>query len=195
MSELRLDSAKRSAQIRSPGNNQVSHDRYDGYRDALQEAGIALDPALILEGDFEPSGGYSCAHALFARPLAERPTAIFAGSDLIAYGVISAAQECGLRIPSDIALIGFDDNPSSAHMQPALTTIQQPFAEMGRRAVELLLHLIDQSCFPHWSQQDQPGLFCEIPRIQLPTSLKIRESCGMPLPIHDRGHDERPVGP
>jgi LacI family transcriptional regulator len=174
---------QRIASIQGPMKYKVSHDRYQGYCDALQEAGIQLDPTLVLEGDFMLAGGRSCGRAFFARPVAERPTAVFAGSDLMAYGVISAAEEYGLRIPEDIALIGFDDNPSSAHMRPALTTVRQPFSEMGQRAVEVLLGLIERSQSRRQNRSEHGrqahGVQAEkAERILLPTSLVIRDSCG-----------------
>lgn len=171
---------RRIASIQGPMKYKVSHDRYQGYCDALRESGIELNPALVQEGDFMPAGGRNCARTFFALPEPERPTAIFAGSDLMAYGAISAAEEFGLRIPDDLALIGFDDNPSSAHMRPALTTVRQPFSEMGQHAIALLLDLIEQS---RSLRQKRPELHKvitrEAERIQLPTSLVIRESCGV----------------
>jgi LacI family transcriptional regulator len=173
---------RRIAYIQGPMKYKVSHDRYQGYKDALREAGVPLDPALVLEGDFMPTGGLSSARALFARPKSTRPTAVFAGSDLMAYGVMSAAAEIGLRIPKDISLVGFDDNPSSAHMRPALTTVRQPFPDMGQRAIELLLQLIEQarSAHPPSHENGRLPISEEAPRIQLPTSLVIRDTCKAP---------------
>lgn len=171
---------RRIGYIQGPIKYKVSHDRYQGYCDALQEAGIALDPMLVQDGDFMPTGGRSGSHALFELPEGQRPTAIFAGSDLMAYGVLSAAEEFGLRVPEDIALIGFDDNPSSAHMRPALTTVRQPFADMGQRAIELLLSQIEQAQAVRRGRQPLGIKPAEAPRIELPTSLVIRESCGAP---------------
>lgn len=169
---------RRIAFIQGPMKYKVSHERYQGYCDALHDGGLEVMPALVREGDFMPPGGRSCARAFFALPAHERPSAIFAGSDLMAYGVMSAAQECGLRIPEDISLVGFDDNPSSAHMQPALTTVKQPFAQMGQRAITLLLELIEQSRAARRGRQAAHGSPTgESLRIQLPTSLVIRESC------------------
>lgn len=170
---------RRIACIQGPMKYKVSHDRYQGYCDALQDAGIELNPVLVQEGDFVQTGGRSCARALFALPASERPSAVFASSDLMAYGVLAAAEEYGLRIPGDVALIGFDDNPSSAHMRPALTTVRQPFSEMGQLAIELLLGMIERST--HLKRSEHARQFhstSPAERIQLPTSLVIRESCG-----------------
>jgi len=172
------------AHIQGPHKYQVSHDRYQGYCDALNEAGISLDPALILEGDFMPPSGRSCANAFFDLPARKRPTAIFAGSDYMAYGAISAAQQRGLRVPEDVAVVGFDDNPSSAHMEPALTTVRQPFYEMGRRASEILLALVDiprpvNGLNYNGRLSGVPAsIFDEPIRIKMPTSLIVRASCG-----------------
>lgn len=179
---------RRIAYIQGPMKYKVSHDRYAGYCQALQEAGIEIDPLLVEEGDFMPTGGVSSTRALLARFHADRPTAIFAGSDLTAYGVMSAAEEFGLRIPQDLALIGFDDNPSSAHMRPALTTVRQPFPEMGQRAIELLLQLIEQARLARLQarasgRQTPEVLVEESARIVLPTALVVRDTCRA-LPRH-----------
>ena len=173
---------RRIAYIQGPIKYKVSHERYQGYCDALQEFGIAPDPVLVGEGDFMPPGGRICASAFFELPETERPTAIFAGSDLMAYGVMSAAESFGLRIPDDLSLVGFDDNPSSAHMRPALTTVRQPFADMGRRAIELLFSVIEQSRVTQQRLSNNERLpqaitMAETPRIQLPASLVIRSTC------------------
>ena len=180
---------RRIAHIQGPLKYRVSHDRYEGYCEALREAGIAIDPALVMQGDFMPSGGRECARAFFELP--ERPTAIFAGSDYMAFGVMAVAEEYGLRIPDDLALVGFDDIPASAHMQPALTTVRQPFYEMGQRAIELLLSLVDSPRpIDRWNGHSStlkssrlahgatPQLQDEPVRIQLATSLVVRVSCG-----------------
>lgn len=134
---------RRIAHIQGPMRYKVSRDRYEGYCLALAEAGLALDPALVLEGDFTPEGGKACASQLFLRP-ETRPDALFASSDWMAFGAMSAAEQYGLRIPSDLALVGFDDITLAAHTQPALTTVQQPLYEMGQRATELILHAVEQ---------------------------------------------------
>jgi LacI family transcriptional regulator len=176
---------RRIAHIQGPLKYQVSHDRYQGYCDALNEAGISLDSTLVLEGDFMPPTGRSCAHIFFDLPAWERPTAIFAGSDYMAYGAISAAEQRGLRVPQDVAVVGFDDNPSSAHMGPALTTVRQPFYEMGCRASEILLALVDAprpvNGLNHhngWMPGAPTSISSEPVRIKMPTSLIVRASCG-----------------
>lgn len=181
---------RRIACIQGPSNQACSHDRYRAYCDALREAGLSPDPALCQQGHFSTSSGRVAAEALFA--LAEPPTAIFAGNDHTAYGVLDVAKERGIRIPQDVALVGFDDIPPSAQTHPALSTVHQPFRDMGRCATELLLSLLDPQCaFPsHWAsfaasylpagplpgEEDEE---MERPlQIQLPTNLVVRESCG-----------------
>jgi LacI family transcriptional regulator len=174
---------RRIAHIQGPLKYMVSHDRYQGYCDALQEAGIEFDPMLVREGDFMPTGGHSCASEIFQLPQEKRPTALFAASDFMAYGVISAAETYGIRIPEDLALVGFDDNSLSTHMRPPLTTVRQPFYNMGQRAIDLLLSLIEraQSRQKKWYGNGHSELASEDgQRIQLPTELVIRTSCGSP---------------
>ncbi|HLW02344.1 MAG TPA: LacI family DNA-binding transcriptional regulator [Ktedonobacterales bacterium] len=157
-----------------------SEERYQGYCDALREAGIAPDPALVLQGDFAPASGQACARAFFAMP--ERPTALFVGNDQMAYGVLAVAQQLGVRIPDEVAVVGFDDIPLSAYIRPALTTVHQPFFEMGQRAARLLLSLVESA--PSLALAAQESLLKEANapdaalHIQLATSLTVRESCG-----------------
>ena len=139
-----------------------ARDRLDGYRAALKDHGIPTNPQLVCEGDFMQPQGYECAQRLLG--LAERPSAIFASNDMMAFGVMEAARERGLRLPEDLSIVGFDDIPQASHVHPALTTIRQPLEEMGRSAALLLLKYI---AHPN----------AEIERIELPTRLIIRESC------------------
>ncbi|GHO99466.1 hypothetical protein KSF_095140 [Reticulibacter mediterranei] len=161
---------RRIAHIQGPTSYLVSHARYEGYCRALVEAGILPDPRLVLEGDFLPPSGRACARDLFALPLEKRPTAIFAASDQMAYGVLAAAEEVGLSVPGDVALVGFDDDHPSAYARPPLTTVRQPYFEMGRQSVALLLSLIDKQQAPLSSQQAR--------HIELQAHLVVRESCG-----------------
>jgi LacI family transcriptional regulator len=161
-------------------------ERYEGYCKALAEAGIELDPMLVLRTEFAPAGGADATRRFFA--MAERPTAIFACNDAMAYGVLAAAEELGWHIPTELAVIGFDDNAFSALVRPPLTTIHQPFEEMGQSAAEMLLTLINQQqhLFSH-EESTQSTLETHLlsPQdheqslhIQLLTRLVIRDSCG-----------------
>ncbi len=183
---------RRIAHIQGPSEYLVSHDRYNGYCRALLEEGIIPDPALVLEGDFLPPSGRACASKFFELPSEKRPTAIFAASDQMAYGVLMAAEEYSLSVPRDLALVGFDDDAPSVHTRPALTTIRQPYLEMGQRGIQLLLSLLETSESPAHNKEHsaklagtakevdgQLSLTTTQPmRIQLPTSLIVRESCG-----------------
>lgn len=180
---------RRIAYIDGPPDLPCSCERYRAYCDALNDAGITPDPTLYQQGLLEIISGRECAERLLA--LDELPTAIFAANDDMAYGVMDIAQARGLRIPEDLSIIGFDDNPPSASTHPALTTIRQPFREMGRCAVELLLSLLDPQ-YPFsadWkkfavdyrpapsdalTQQDEAPI-----QIQLPATLVERASCGV----------------
>jgi len=167
------------------GLYECSQERYLGYLDALEEAGIAADLQLVQQGDFEVASGREGAAALFG--LANPPTAIFAANDLMAYGAMTTAEHYNLRIPEDVAIVGFDDIPFSAHVNPSLTTVRQPFYEMGEQAVQLLLSLVESSSpgarksvfsLPS-SQQRQKTI-----RVELASELKVRESCGTYLSEH-----------
>lgn len=185
---------RRIAHIQGPSKYQCSLDRLQGYYDALHEAGIEPDPRLVLQGDFMPPSGRACASQWLALPEPERPTAIFAGNDLMAYGTLAAAEEFGLRVPQDLAVVGYDDTAPSAHMQPALTTVRQPFNEMGQQAIKLLLSLLDtqrpgngtwhapgsnsrNNGFLTPSQAEEAEQQKPV-HIQLPTRLVVRASCG-----------------
>lgn len=174
----------RIAHIKGPQEYLVSHDRYRGYCQALAEAGITPDPELVLVGDFMPPSGRACASKLFELPPEKRPTAIFTSSDQMAYGVLAAAEEYGISIPRDVALVGFDDDEPSVHTRPALTTVRQPLYEMGQRGIELLLSLLDKPQQPSaWAfRQRGAGRNAHAEnapaRILLPTELIVRASCG-----------------
>jgi LacI family transcriptional regulator len=170
------------AYISGPKSFKVSQDRQLGYLDALQDAGIEVRPELVLEGDFKPPTGLACGRRLLE--MTPRPTAIFAGNDEMAYGVMEAAEDLGLHIPDDLALAGFDDIAPSAHMRPPLTTVRQPFYEMGEQAISLLLSLLEASRtrIPP-SFQSLRSFAADLPlrapdpiRIQLPSTLIVRAS-------------------
>jgi LacI family transcriptional regulator len=118
----------------------ATEERRQAYRGALASAGLALDPALELEADFDFEPGAQAATVLFE--LERPPTAIFAFSDMIAIGVMRAARARGIRIPAELSIIGFDDSAYATVVHPALTTVRQPLAEMGGTAADLLVRLI-----------------------------------------------------
>lgn len=181
---------RRIAHIKGPADYLVSYARYQGYYQALLDAGLFPDADLILEGDFLPPSGRACARKLFELPPEKRPTAIFAASDQMAYGVLTAAEEYGLSVPRDIALVGFDGDHPSAYTRPPLTTVRQPYFEMGQRGVTLLLSLLQQPETLHTAThhqvtshlgRDGKDSFVSQQQpihIQLPAELVVRESCG-----------------
>lgn len=132
-------------------------ERLDGYRDGIAAAGRALDTALIQLDHPSPSGGYRATRAL----LHERPDAIYVSTDPMAEGAYRAIAEQGLRIPDDVAIVGFDGLPNGPKLDPPLTTIVQPVLDVGRTAVELLAR-----------NDDEPEV------VMLPTTLRIGASCG-----------------
>lgn len=111
--------------------------RLDGYRVALERAGIGFDPELVKTGDFHYGSAFTAALDLLRLP--DRPTAVFAASDVQAMGVYETARQHGLRIPEDLSVVGFDDVPMAEWVSPQLTTIRQPLAEMATMATRTLL--------------------------------------------------------
>lgn len=177
------------AHVLGPQHYYCVVERYQGYCQALQDAGITPDPSLLLQGEFDPPSGLRCALELFSREKSAWPDAIFASNDQMAYGILEAAEKQGVLIPEDMALVGFDDNLLSAHMRPPLTTIHQPFSQMGRKAIELLLTRVDPDHRIAKRQQkgyvsSEPGTsFKEVQtgqsiHIQFDTSLVVRASSG-----------------
>jgi LacI family transcriptional regulator len=152
---------RRIATISGPGEYLCSRARVDGYRSALDRAGIRFDPGLVREGNFHHEGGFARGDELLSLP--DRPTAIFAGSDQQAFGVYEAARQRGLRVPQDLSIVGFDDLKVARWASPPLTTVRQPLAEMGRVAAQMLGDLIQ-------------GIPLRSNRIELSTELIVRES-------------------
>jgi LacI family transcriptional regulator len=139
--------------------------REAGFRQALSEAGIEVDPWLVRMSDYRRDAAHQPAIELLSRP--DRPTAVFAGNDLSAIGTMEAAQEMGLDVPGDVSVIGFDDIPEAARTTPALSTVRQPIQQMGSAAVRLLRALMD-------------GRIPETTHVRLPTSLVIRGTTAPP---------------
>lgn len=159
------------AMLNGPDNVSTAIDRAAGYRKALIEANLAFDPRLITYGEFTVQSGYERAEqVLNSTP---RSTALFAANNFIAIGALRALHHAKLRVPEDIAVVGFDDLPSEIVVEPMLTVSSQPAYEMGRRATQLLLDRIAKKLPEEW--QD----------IILPTELIIRHSTGRAIDGHD----------
>jgi LacI family transcriptional regulator len=142
---------------RGPGANRVL-----GYQRALAAHGLPLDGQLIRSNDFTVAGGSQSMRELLALPT--RPTAVFAANDLMAMGAMNAIRAAGLRIPQDIAVIGFDNIPAAELDSPALTTVTQFQEQLGRRAAQMLLERFDGTA--------PDGGRCE----EMPAELVIRQS-------------------
>ncbi len=154
------------AHITGPKHVSSVRERLRGYRQALDEGGIAADQQRIIHTNLSLEGGYQATQQLLdACPL---PTALFTYSDLLAVGALKAIREAGLRVPEHIALVGYDDIEFAAFLEIPLTTISQPSYEIGSRGVELLLELIEN---PDEQRQRH--------HIVLEPRLIVRKSCGV----------------
>jgi LacI family transcriptional regulator len=156
---------RRIAIISGPQDVLCSQARVAGFRFAHDEAGIPVDPDLVRYGMFSAGSGYE--HGMQLLGHADRPTAVFAGSDLQAMGVLRAARRRGLDVPRDLSVIGYDDVPVAAWLEPALTTINQPLRHMADTAARMLLDLAR-------------GVDLPTSRIDLVTELVVRESTAPP---------------
>lgn len=123
--------------IRGQATHSSARLRYEGFEAALAERGLAPRADWVVDGNFQFPSGQDAARGLLRRD--ERPTAIFAANDAMAFGAIVAAAKLGLTVPRDLSVVGFDDAPAARIYSPGLTTIRQPVAEMGAMAVDLLL--------------------------------------------------------
>jgi LacI family transcriptional regulator, repressor for deo operon, udp, cdd, tsx, nupC, and nupG len=156
---------RRIGLIKGPQSSPLTQDRVAGYQAALAQAGIPNDPAIICHGDFSLRAGYEGAASLLTLP--ERPTALFCENDEMAIGALKRIKEAGLRVPEDISLVGFDDIPLAHYCDPPLTTIAQPAEGFGRRAVEMLINLIEKKANPEQ-------------HVTLPFELTVRKSAAPP---------------
>ncbi|QHF50013.1 LacI family DNA-binding transcriptional regulator [Pseudomonas sp. S49] len=127
------------ATIGGPASTSVAQMRLAGYCRALKEAGIEVRQERMLESDFTSTGGYNAAAILLE---SNPPSAIFAGNDMIGIGVLRAAAERNVRVPSELSVIGFDDIQMSRYVYPALTTVGQSILQLGEMAAEVLLRRI-----------------------------------------------------
>lgn len=151
--------------IAGPPRLLCSRARLDGYRAALEGAGIPFDDALVVPGDFRPESGCTAATALLDLP--EPPTALFAASDQMALGAIEALRRRELRVPEDMSVVGFDDLPEVRWSAPPLTTVRQPLADMAKLAARTVLKL---------ARDEHP----DAPRVELGTELVVRSSTAPP---------------
>lgn len=158
---------QRIAVISGPKDVLCSRARVDGYRAAHGEAGIEPMQDSISWGDFTVDSGYQHGRKLLARP--DRPTAIFAGSDMQALGVLRAAREQGINVPEDLSVVGYDNLPLAAWVGPSLTTVSQPLLAMADAATNMVLGMAK-------------GTETNPRSIDLATELIVRESTG-PAPL------------
>ncbi len=149
--------------VNGPHEQEDSHWRAQGYRDSLDAHGIVFDPNRMIDGEFNGEIAYQSVKKLIAQNKISFD-AIFAGDDDAGIGILTALNEVGLRVPQDVAVVGFDDSRLSAFLNPPLTTVRAPTEDVGRRAASLLFNLI----------KDQPVEQVTL----LPTEIIIRRSCG-----------------
>jgi DNA-binding LacI/PurR family transcriptional regulator len=142
-------------------DNMDGSERLIGYQQALKEAGIAYDPAIVVVGDFQRKIAYEATKVL----LSHHVDAIFACSDSMAQGVYDRLLEVKVRIPAEVAVVGFDDLQTAMNLQPALTTVRQPLRQKGEIATNILLDTIE-------------GKIQTPQHVLLPSTLVIRQSCG-----------------
>lgn len=169
---------RRIAFVRGNPYSGQSADRELGYCNALAAAGIAVDPALIVDGDFSRESGNRAAGQLLA--LSQRPTAIFCANDEMAFGVIDEVQRRGLSVPRDMSVIGFDDVSGARSMHPALTTIRQPLIRLAEVAVRELIARVNGA-------SDSGAL------LEFPSEFIVRDSTAPALADgKDKGREYRP---
>lgn len=149
--------------INGPPHYEATHRRLEGYRNALDQAGVAFDPALVQVGSWRQSSGYDLAIELMALP--NPPDAIFCSADGLAAGALDALHQLAARVPDDVAVVGFDDRDFSAHQRPPLTTVALPLYEMGSLAGALVLAEARGDAAP-------PAVHT------VPCRLVVRASCG-----------------
>jgi LacI family transcriptional regulator len=161
---------RRIAFVGGPQQAASSQARLHGYRAALENAALAVDADLVTHGNFQYDQAYHLGLQLLKRP--DPPTAIFAASDVTAFGVMEAARTAGLRVPDELSIVGFDDTFIAAWSTPPLTTVHAPLRDMGRVAIRTLMRLV-------------AGETLDSYHVELATHLVVRGSTGRP-PNSDR---------
>jgi LacI family transcriptional regulator len=156
-----IDAGHRDIAIVSGPQNLMSvRERMAGFERAMAESGLPVRPDWVLLGAYSRDHGRASATVLLGSD--DRPTAVLACSDYIAVGILSMARQLGVQVPRDVSLVGFDDTPFAELVDPPLTTIRQPIAEMGRAAFGQLLALMNNTAV--------------VPQTRLPVQLIIRQS-------------------
>jgi LacI family transcriptional regulator len=153
----------RIATIAGPQDSVAGADRLRGYREELDALGLPYRPQYVLDGDFYAESGRASMDVLLA--LGERPTGVFAASDMMAVGAIKAVQDADLSVPGDVAIVGFDDVDIASLLSPSLTTIRQDKAGIGAAAAAALVAMIEEPA-------------ATPPVVMLPVELVVRESTG-----------------
>jgi LacI family transcriptional regulator, xylobiose transport system transcriptional regulator len=156
---------RRIAVLSGPTEWLCCRARLDGYRAAMDAAGVPIDPQLVRASILYEEGGLRDGRELLR--LADPPTAIVAANDLQAVGVYEAARQAGVRIPADLSVVGFDDLPFTQWTGPPLTTVRQPLAEMGATAARMVLALAGGEALAQT-------------RVELATTLVVRQSTAAP---------------
>ncbi|MCI0395670.1 MAG: LacI family transcriptional regulator [Chloroflexi bacterium] len=161
---ISVHGCRRIILMRGPEQQEDSHWREVGYKDALAAHGIAFDEALILQGSFEREIAYNAMKSFLEDPQHPEFDAVFAGDDDAAVGVFDALKEARLRIPEDVSVVGFDDSRMAPFLTPPLTTVRAPTEEVGRSAAQKLFCLLE-------GKTPEPATLH-------PTEMIIRRSCG-----------------
>ncbi|MEM7034611.1 MAG: substrate-binding domain-containing protein [Chloroflexota bacterium] len=164
---IEVHGCRKIAWIHGPADSQEAEDRYKGYHDALIEHGLGIDNNLILPGDFQWDAGATAVQTLLddyhLQPGLDFD-AIATANDNMAFTALEALKTRGIDVPETVKIVGFDNNPEAELMQPNLTTIRQPFEEMGRKALQIMLATLRGEIVPM--------------NIAEPAELIIRQSCG-----------------
>ncbi len=160
---IRLGHTRIGMITNGPLHYTASADRLEGYRRALNDHALPYDPDLVVYGAFREESGQVAMDHLLERE--DPPSAVFVASDAVALGALVSIRRHGLRVPDDIALVGFDDIPLAAYVNPPLTTVRLPARRLGEEAARLLVALVE-------------GREVESTHILLDTTLVVRASCG-----------------
>jgi LacI family transcriptional regulator len=134
---------RRIAVVRGPTNTSTSRDRWAGLTEALEDAGVTLDPALIREGGSSHHSGYQHTRDLLR--LSDPPTAIVCGNDVVAFGALDAARSLRVRVPEDVSILGYGDIPMASWEVFQLSTVRQPIDEMAQAAVRMLAERMEHA--------------------------------------------------